>query len=74
MLQMLPRQINRIIDAKLISYLKGADCGRLETKISWNGSFRITSMDDFSYLRIVLRASGPGRYRFGFFIPPEDGA
>merc|ERR1712224_951651 len=40
----------------------------------WNGSLRMRSSVDFWYLRISLRATVPGRYLWGFFTPPVDGA
>ncbi|CAA6667643.1 unnamed protein product [Spirodela intermedia] len=40
----------------------------------WNGSLRINSSVLFWYLRISLRATVPGRKRWGFFTPPVAGA
>jgi hypothetical protein len=40
----------------------------------WNGNLRINKSADFWYLLISLRATVPGRYRWGFLTPPVAGA
>lgn len=40
----------------------------------WKGNFLINSSVDFWYRLISLRATVPGRYRWGFLTPPVEGA
>ena len=59
------------VDWNLKSFLYSVAISRMSL---WKGARRMRSSVDFWNLRISLKATVPGRKRWGFFMPPSAGA